>query len=97
MRWISAVIREALTLTRLHGLPPSEAAAVLVALRDTGVTPAEAQVMAQWLSADPAHQAAYEAADGAWQAFDHADDHEILAAMRAHARAPRRALAPGWP
>lgn len=83
------MVREALSLARLKALSPSEAAACVIARRDLGFAPGEAQVLALWLAADPRHGEALEAAEQGWRAFDDVAGHEVLDAMRAHARAPR--------
>lgn len=90
------MLREALSLDRLQRLPPGEAAAYLVTLGDAGLAPSEEAILAHWLAADPAHQQAFDSARRAWGVFDDAGDHEIIAAMRAHARTPRRSAPPRW-
>lgn len=91
------MLREALTLERLHAMQPDEAAALLVARRAEGLTGQEESLLDQWLAADAAHVGALERAQGTWDIFDEAEGDEILAAMRAHAidAAPPRRI--GWP
>jgi transmembrane sensor len=83
------MLREALTLDRLGELDPSEAAALFVARRAEGLTPSEEDLLAAWLAADAGHARALDRADRAWGAFADSEGDEILAEMRAHARASR--------
>lgn len=90
------MLREALTSERLGAMEPGEAAAWFVAQRSEGLTGHEETLLAEWRAADAVHDAAYRSADRAWNAFDDAEDDEILAAMREHALArPARSWA-GW-
>lgn len=50
--------------------PHDETAARWLARRDAGLTPAEQAEFVAWLAADPAHEAAWQAIDSAWRAFD---------------------------
>jgi len=83
------VVREALTVEKLSALEPREAAALFIARRAEGLTTSEQQLLADWLAKDESNRRQFENADRAWQNFADSESDEILAAMRAHARAPR--------
>jgi transmembrane sensor len=87
------MVHEALSHQRLDKMPRDEAAALLAVRRAEGLSDSEAQLLAEWLAADEANRQALAATDRTWQHFDQIEDNEILAAMRAHARAPRQR---GW-
>jgi transmembrane sensor len=91
------MMREALTREALWAMPVDEAAALLAVRRAEGLTASEEGLLAAWLAEDPAHARALATAGRGWDAFDGAGDDEILAAMRAHALAPRHRRWPGWP
>lgn len=78
---------EVLTLARLSAMDPDAAAALLVYRRAEGAADLDAPVVDQWLAMDPGHGLAFEAAKAGWSDFDEAADDEILAALRADARA----------
>jgi transmembrane sensor len=84
------MLREALTLARLHDMTPDEASAYFVSHEPDELTPEEQSLLAEWLAADEAHALAYERAKRAWGSLEGADGHEILDAMRAHARSQRK-------
>ena len=90
------MIREALTLERLRAMEPGEAAACFVARRAEGLTPSEEELLAAWLGEDEEHCRELRRAERAWDLFSDAGDHEILAAMRAHAVAPRPRRWASW-
>src|SRR5262245_34173073 len=90
------MVREALTSQRLDALEPREAAAYFVARRAEGLTSGEQQLLDGWLAKDEAHRHVFDSADRAWQTFADADGDEILAAMRAHALAPRARAFATW-
>lgn len=91
------MIREALTAEKLAALEPGEAAALFVARRAEGFTESEQQLFHDWLEIE-ANRRQFESADRAWQSFDDSEGDEIVAAMRAHALAPRpRGRARWWP
>ena len=90
------MVREALNLEALKALSPSEAAAYLVARGADGFTPDEQQLLDGWLAQDVANQRAYDSAERAWNSFANAKGDEILAAMRAHALAPRKKTWTRW-
>lgn len=90
------MLREALTFERLSAMEPGEAAAYFVARRAEGLTASEEELLAAWLGADENHARELGRADRAWGLFDEAGDHEILAAMRAHAVAPKRRSWASW-
>jgi transmembrane sensor len=90
------VVREALTAGKLDALDPQEAAALFVARRAEGLTASEQQLFADWLEKDAGNRRLFENADRAWQAFSDSDGDEILAAMRAHALAPRQRSWASW-
>jgi transmembrane sensor len=90
------VIREALTREKLNALEPRDAAAQFIARRAEGLTSGEEQLLAEWLANAEAHRQVFASADRAWQSFAQAEGDEILAAMRAHARAARRQSRPAW-
>lgn len=83
------MVREALTVDALNALEPREAAARFISRRAEGLTASEQQLLADWLAQDEVNRRMYASAERAWQSFDGAGGDEILAAMRAHARAPR--------
>lgn len=91
------MVREALTLDRLHAMPHDEAAALLAVRRAEGLTTNEAALLAQWLAADPRHAHAFDNAQRGWSAFEDAGEDEILVAMRAHALAPAVRRRVVWP
>jgi aspartate oxidase len=84
------MVRDALTFDAIRELPPDEVAARFVTRRSEGLTQSEEALLVRWLGTDEAHQHALEGADRAWNCLDDGKDNEILAAMRAHALAPRR-------
>ncbi|WP_309643252.1 FecR domain-containing protein [Phenylobacterium sp.] len=90
------MVREALTLEALRALSADDAAATFLARRAEGLTAGETRLLADWLAADADHRAAFARAERGWQAFEGAETDEILAAMRAHALAPRRRAGAGW-
>lgn len=92
------MVREALNLETLGALGPRNAAALFIARRAEGLTPSEQQLLSDWLARDEAHRRVFDSADRAWQSFAEADADadEILGAMRAHARTPRRRALPAW-
>lgn len=90
------MVREALTLARLEAMPADEAAALFAARRAEGLTESEQAMFSDWLAASPAHAEAFALAERGWAAFDGAEGDEILAAMRAHALAPRRRAWTRW-
>lgn len=83
------MVREILTSERLDILGPREAAACFVMRRADGMTSSEEQLLTGWLARDEAHRRMFESADRAWQTFANVEGNEILAAMRAQARAVR--------
>ena len=83
------MVREALTIEKLDALEPQDAAALFVARRAEGLTTSEQQLLADWLAKDAGNRRLFENADRAWRAFDDSGSDEILAAMRAHALAPK--------
>lgn len=92
------MVRETLTPEALSALEPRDAAAYFIARRAEGLTDSEQQLLADWLAKDEAHGRLFDSADRVWQSFADSEDDEILAAMRAHARAPRsRSLGRWWP
>ena len=90
------MVREALTVEKLSALEPQDAAALFVARRAEGLTVSEQQLLADWLAKDAGNRRLFENADRAWQAFSDSDGDEILAAMRAHALAPRQRSGANW-
>jgi transmembrane sensor len=90
------MVREALTMERLDALEPRDAAALLLARRAEGLTSSEEQLLASWLARDESHRRLFDSADKAWQSLHGHDGDEILAAMRAHALAPRRRAFAAW-
>lgn len=90
------MIREALTAQQLAALEPRDAAALFIARKAEGLTASEQQLLDEWLARDVTHRRALESAELAWRSFDGSEGDEILAAMRAHARAPRRRVVPRW-
>jgi transmembrane sensor len=92
------VVREALTVEILSTLEPRDAAAHFVARRAEGLTAGEQKLLVDWLAKDDIHRRMFDSADRAWQNFADTGSDEILAAMRAHALAPRpKSLARWWP
>lgn len=87
------MVREALTLETLSGLAAEEAAARFVARQAEGLTEHERGMLATWLASATSNQLAFDKAERAWRVFGGADGHEVLAAIRTHALAPRRR---GW-
>src|SRR5262249_25461684 len=79
----------------LDAMPPDEAAACFIARRAEGLTASEQALLGDWL-ANEAHRRAFENADRAWRRFEQTGGNEILLAMRAHARAPRRRESRRW-
>jgi transmembrane sensor len=90
------VVREVLTIERLDVLGPREAAACFVMRRADGLTSSEEQLLSGWLARDETHRRMFDSADRAWQAFAKAEGNEILAAMRAQARAARPRVWASW-
>jgi len=90
------VVREALTRDRLLEMEPDEAAALFIARRAEGLTESEGGLLAEWLAADRAHEAAFGRAGRAWGAFEDCGDDEIIAAMRERAVAPSPRRWPSW-
>ncbi|MET3528527.1 FecR family protein [Phenylobacterium koreense] len=80
-------MHEVLTLTDLRAMTPDAAAAWLVYRQAEGAGPLDTALLADWLELDPAHLEAWRQANGAWSDFEGAADDEILAALRADARA----------
>lgn len=83
------MIREALTFERLQAMAPEEAASLFVARRAEGLTESEAELFDQWLAGDRANATRLERAQSGWDWLADGEGHEILAAMREHALAPR--------
>jgi ferric-dicitrate binding protein FerR (iron transport regulator) len=77
-------------------MAPAEAAALFIARQSEGLAANERQLLEEWLARDDTHRRAFENAERAWRSFDHSADDEVLAAMRAHALAPRRLRRPRW-
>jgi transmembrane sensor len=90
------VVREALTLEKLSALEPREAAAYFIARRAEGLTSGEQQLLADWLAKDEIHRRMFERVEDAWQSFAVVEGDEVLAAMRAHALAPRARAFASW-
>lgn len=90
------MVREALTSARLHAMPADEAAALFAVRRAEGLTESEQVLFDAWI-ADPEHALAFRQAERGWDVFDDAGEDEILAAMRAHALAPRARSGMRWP
>lgn len=90
------MLREVLTREAIRRMPADEAAAWFAVRRAEGLGDGDAALLAAWLAEDPGHPPALAAADRAWDVFDEAADDEILAAMRSHALASRRAALPAW-
>ena len=90
------MVREALTPETLSGLAADEAAARFVARQAEGLTEHERGMLTAWLESAASNQRAFENAERAWRVFGAADGHEVLAAMRAHALAPRRRAWSVW-
>jgi transmembrane sensor len=90
------VVREALTPETLKALEARDAAALFIARRAEGLTENEHQLLANWLASDERHRRVFESADRAWNSFAEAESDEVLAAMRAHALAPRRRSWEQW-
>lgn len=87
---------DALTAERLRTLDAREAAARFVVRRAEGWSAGEAALFEDWLRADARNQAVFETVDRGWAAFEDADNHEILSAMRERAMATRPARALPW-
>lgn len=81
------------------GQSPEDAAAAWLARQDAGFSAADEAAFERWLLADPRHAAAWEEAEGTWQAFDEAQRTGAAPAMvqelarRAHRRRWRKSLA----
>src|SRR5262245_10713374 len=90
------MVREALTLERLHAMAPDEAAALFLARRGEGLTEHEEALLADWLAADAAHELAFDRADRSWALFDDAGGNDLLEAMRTHALETRPPHRPSW-
>ena len=90
------MVREALTAETLSALEPRDAAARFIARRAEGLTSNEQQLLADWLAQDEVHRRMFDSADRGWHSLDDAQGDEILAAMRAHALAPRRRSWARW-
>lgn len=73
-----------------------DAAAYFIARRSEGLTASEHNLLQDWLAADRSHERAFASAESAWGQFDDSADDEVLAAMRAHALAPRRRAPVAW-
>ena len=84
------MVREALTPETLSALEPRDVAAYFIARRAEGLTSSEQQLLTDWLARDEAHRRMFDSAERAWQVFADSESDEILAAMREHARVPRR-------
>jgi transmembrane sensor len=93
VKWKNAMVREVLTRKKLDALGPRAAAAYFIMRRAEGLTSGEEQLLADWLARDESHRRIFENTDRSCRVFADAEGDEILAAMRAHARAPRRR---GW-
>ena len=74
-----------ITRERLATLSPAEAAALFLIQQDEGA-PVEASLFAEWLAENAENRAAWDAATGAWDLFDDADD-PVFAALRESALA----------
>ena len=83
------MVREALTFEKLSALGPGEAAALFIARRADGLTESEQRLLSAWLATDEGNRRQFEIAENAWQSFADSEGNEIIAAMRAHALAPR--------
>jgi transmembrane sensor len=81
------MLREALTFERLGAMDPDEVAALFVARRAEGLTPSEEALLADWLAVSDVHVREFGRAGRSWDAFNDAEEDEIIAAMRAHALA----------
>jgi transmembrane sensor len=90
------MVHEALTAERLDTLEARDAAAYFIARRSQGLSVSEQGLLDAWLAVDEAHRRALATAESAWRAFDTPGDDEILAAMRAHALAPRSRAGIAW-
>jgi len=90
------MVREVLTAEALSALQPRVAAAYLIARRAEGLARSEEQLLEAWLAKNEEHRRMFESADRAWQTFANPEDDEILAAMRAHALAPRPKTLATW-
>jgi transmembrane sensor len=76
------MIREVLSLDRLLAMGPDAAAALLMVRRTDGGAAHDETLMEAWLQADAAHPRAWAQVQAGWNAFDDADDDELLTAMR---------------
>jgi transmembrane sensor len=83
------MIREVLTSAQLRAMAPDEAAALWTVRLAEEPLPHERELFEEWLQSDDANAAAWERAQHSWTLFDGAQDDELLAAMRLHARAAR--------
>jgi transmembrane sensor len=81
------MISEVLTLEALRALTPEEAAATLQLRRAEHPGSFDNQLLADWQRLDPAHASAWDRAERVSTALDANSDHELLDAMRRHARA----------
>jgi len=90
------MLREALTMDRLHAMEPDDAAAYFVTWGAEGLTAGEQALMEDWLSRDAAHAVALARANRAWDSFGDAENDEIMAAMREHALAAPARKRPVW-
>ena len=91
------MLREALTRERLRSMDPDEAAAYFVARRGEGLTSQEEDLLAEWMAADEANPAALRRVERGWDWLEDGGDHEIIAAMRAHALSASPQQASWWP
>ncbi|MET3666075.1 FecR family protein [Caulobacter sp. 1776] len=91
------MIRAVLTLADVRGLSPAQAAARWMACEDL-TQPPERDQFQQWLDSSPDNQAAWHAVQRMWDAFDDAEDNDLIAALGRAARqagpAPARSY---WP
>jgi transmembrane sensor len=90
------MLREALTLDRLHAMEPDDAAAYFVTWGAEGLTASEQSLMEGWLVEGAENAGALARANRAWNTFGDAEGDEIMSALREHALAavPRRR--PAW-
>jgi len=95
-KWKTVVLREALTLDRIRSMPVDEVAAYFVTRNSDGLTAQEQALLSTWLATSDANRQALDGASRAWNALQGAEDHELVAAMRAHALAPRRGSRVAW-
>jgi transmembrane sensor len=92
------MIREVLTLDRLLAMGPEAAAALLAVRRSDGGSAHDEALLETWRQADEAHARAWAQTQAGWDAFEDADDDELLAAMRRAAvqARPARAIPRQW-